>query len=824
MVPWSSRRHRAVCAVVIAMILMRTPLAADERETTVHQVVENGRAASTIVIAAQPAPAAYLAAIEIQYAVERITGVEIPIARDNETVDGRRIVIGENKITRALGLSGSDFSHVEYLVEVTPRQIVLLGRDEESSVGKTIDFNARMERSGALSVQLPGMYQAQGSLRAAYHLLEHCGVRYYGPREYQCHFPTGKTLEVESFRVRREPAIKYTNGLTADRGRRLGWPIQKILYDDPTSDEVLLFARRMRTGGKPWYVNHTYHHMMYKARFGKQPDPRHPQVYQGFKKEFWPPEGSRSTQFCYTSEALAQQVARDAADYFDGKLADTPYRLPVQGMDLFPVVPNDAGNYCTCDRCQAWLSPSKDRRLPGVFGDGTATDYVFNFANMVARHLAKTHPDKRIAVLAYEGYLWAPLACALEPNVVAVPCMVTCSYWNRAQRDSDWKAYRFWQEKSARDDSPFYLWNYFHHPEEIGVIRKHKVFPQFSPTWIHQWARRYREDGVDGVFLCGWGEGLDFYTLMKSYDDPGFDLNAFLDEYFVKSFGPVSGSHLRKFHDLIETISTAPENYGGSLSERVFWEIQGSSEHLAQLETHLLAAEKALPDMLSERRFAPWKNLMTYMKEGHYEWKAKKETLLRKAPHTRIADGYIHPAAVYASGGNRHYRLVTGHHMIEETPGVFGTRKARLNVTNDGDRGFEFYGGPDGINVTFDMGDVYELDEIRIWNFQQNRGCRLNRKGMKYVKIEVSHESDELSSWRHFTAARIPIANDKEAFEASLVLPARSTKARYVRITAVGGPGEGNWAEPDYHSATWAGLGQVRFYGKRSHPPDSSLR
>ena len=123
------RQNRVAYAILFTIALMRTPLVADDRETTVHEIVKNGKAASTIVIAVHPTPAAYLAAIEIQSAIKKITGVEIPIVRDNEKVDGRRIVLGENEITRAMGLSGSDFSHVEYMVEVTPQRIVLFADD-----------------------------------------------------------------------------------------------------------------------------------------------------------------------------------------------------------------------------------------------------------------------------------------------------------------------------------------------------------------------------------------------------------------------------------------------------------------------------------------------------------------------------------------------------------------------------------------------------------------------------------------------------------------------------------------------------------------------
>ena len=723
--------------------------------------------------------------------------------------------MGESIATRQLGLDPDGFSSVEYQVSSSPKRVILYGKDAQTSKGRIINIATATGEEGSHKLQIPGMYEPQGSLRAAYHFIESLGVRFYGPRAFQCVYPSTKNLSAAVCEIRREPVIKYTNGLCSDAGERPSWAIQKILYDDPSSEEVLLFARRLRTGGRPWYANHTYHHMHYRARFGKHPDPAHADLHVGYRPAFWPPEGSSSHQLCYSSEALADQVAQDAADYFDGKLAATSYGLPVQGMDLFPVVPNDAGGYCTCEKCQVQLRPYVDRKTPGAFGNGVATDYVFEFANMVARRVARTHPDKKIAVLAYEGYFWKPARITLEPNVVAVPCLLTCTHWNPVQRKNDEEAYRFWSAQNERSGSGTYVWNYYHHPGEIGAIRKHKVFAQFTPKDIHARARQYAQDGVEGVFLCGWGEGLDFYLMMKGFDDPSFDLDAFLNEYFEQSFGPAAGPKLRLFYDEMERIVRDPANYSSTLNQRVFWELHGHAKNLDRLEGYMEEARAALSDSLAVRRFGAWDNLMKHLREGRQEWLDTKQVLLAKPEHLSLARDYIDPVAVYASGGQRHYRLITGQHMIEAIPGVFGTREAQLNITTDGDRPFEYHNGPDGISVTFDLGDVYVLDELRIWNFAQNRGYGLTRKGMRNVEIHVAHESDELSAWRLLQEATIPEGHDRQAFAASLVIPCGGEPVRYLRIRAKGGTSKGNhWDQGDKGNGRWAGLGQVRMYGR----------
>jgi hypothetical protein len=287
-------------------------------------------------------------------------------------------------------------------------------------------------------------------------------------------------------------------------------------------------------------------------------------------------------------------------------------------------VPNDAYGFCTCEKCTASYTAYAKPSTPGAFGSGDYSDNFFGFLNRVAQRLAKTHPDKYIATLAYEGYFWPPKNVKLEPNILVAPCPITCDHWKNVQRKNDTAAVDYWMRRAKQLKHPSHLWNYWHHPEELGVVRSHKVFPQFSPAHIHRLAHSYGQNNVDGVFLCGWGEGLDFYVLMKCFDDPNLNLDALLDEYFTLSFGLKAGSLLKQFYRRIETISMEPMNGPVEVNEQFFWEIQGNEKTLAQLEGLLDKAETMLPEGdLPRARFAAWRNLMEYMKQGRAEWLAK---------------------------------------------------------------------------------------------------------------------------------------------------------------------------------------------------------
>lgn len=815
-------RYAFVIVILMAVssckISTLTNVAAAESRKIV--LVRDGAPSSSIVISQTATPAATLAALELQTCIREISGAIIPVVKDDKDVPGTRILVGESNFTRALGVTATSLKPLEYLIDFRPDTVILLGHDAKDSSGRTIDYSKAISDSGAKEhmVTLPGMYDNQGSLRATYDFLERfCGVRFYGPKAFMVHFPKKDDLAVQGKRIQRAPAIKYTNGLCNDQHGGLSWPLQKNMYDNACSEEVLLFARRLRTGGENWYVNHTFEHLNYKDRFLKE-NPKRPELFEGYRPEFFPPKGSPSHQLCYSSEALAKQVAKDAADFFDNKLGRKQHGLDafVGKSSIFPVVPLDCGNYCTCEKCSAALARGKGKRT-APFNSGETSYYVFNFVNMVARELAKTHPDKYAGALAYEQYYWKPEGLEIEPNVAVAPCVVVCNWWHNDTRENEMKWYKEWVKDHKRRGAPLYLWNYYHHPEEIGVMSGHKVFPHFSAHHIAELAKIYAGDDVRGVFLCGWGEGLDFYITMKFFDDPTLDPDDVLNEFFAKFFG-AAAEPMKKFYALIEKTGTDPKSYPQDrpLGQDVFWDVLGTRARLEQLQEYIDEANKLARTDLEKRRVAVWdKGVMQYMREGHSEYQKLRAKITAKAPHDSVVDGYIHPVDVKASRQDTPpYNLVTGFQMVESPAGAFGSREALLDIRNDADR--HWHGWGENTWVQFDLGELYDLDEIRIWNYQQNRGYGLTRRGMKNIEIE-GNATSELSTWKLIAKMDLPIGDDKNAFPASAVIDAKRIRCRFVRIKAIGPPGVGNWQDSKIKESN-IGLGQVRFYGRRKEP------
>jgi len=143
------------------------------------KLVEEGQPRVTILIPSSAAPAPKLAALELQYCVEKISGAKLPIRVLNRPFSGVRMQLdgaefAENQATpETLNLR-----RYEYVIDCSPAGVVLLGQDARDTTGAEINYAAATgQGADPAIVKLPGMFDDQGTLRAAYDFLERfCGV------------------------------------------------------------------------------------------------------------------------------------------------------------------------------------------------------------------------------------------------------------------------------------------------------------------------------------------------------------------------------------------------------------------------------------------------------------------------------------------------------------------------------------------------------------------------------------------------------------------------------------------------------------------------
>jgi len=606
----------ALTMMVTAALCLSVSAAASNEAATVT-LVKHGTPDASIVVAENPTPSAHLAALEIQYHIQKITGAVLPIQTDREETTGTRILVGQSKQTSLLGINGDNFKPLEYLIQIRPDTIVLIGRDwrdtednskelGRSTYGDTlashrheIDYHKATGRDaqGAKPITLPGFFDDQGTCYAAYHFLEkYCGVRWYGPTKLNIVLPSYKTLTVSGGTIRRARDLKHVHATGGS------WPIIKAQWNHPNADELNLYWRRLRVGGEKWAGNHTIHRSTVQSIFN---DPEYQAQGRG-----------KGSQVCYTHPKLIQKTVQVARDYFDGK--GLPAGLKAMG-DYFAVVPDDNASWCQCDRCREVLAISRaDKRGAGFFSNASSSYYIFNFVNEVAKEVRKTHPDKFIATLAYASYAYPPKNLKLEPNISVAPCLQTCYGYDQKVFANDMVLYNAWVADEGRR---IYLWNYFHHPLEPAVIGKWNCFPCFAPDVISREVKRYHKDGVRGVFLCGIGQQLDYYLYMQTAFNVETDYQELVDEFFSRYFG-AAGAPMKRFYARIVEINRAEGVVGRS--RELSWRRLGTQDRMEELQGYIKEATELAGTDVEKQRVETWKTgVWDYMKTGYDSFHAK---------------------------------------------------------------------------------------------------------------------------------------------------------------------------------------------------------
>lgn len=598
-------------------------LAAGRMVGTNVWLVRNGQPNATIVVAQQPTPSAAFAALELRYHLKRITGVELPLANDSQTVAGCRILVGESRAMAALKLGADDLPAQGYRIQVSPDTILLAGRDWQDtpanraeaghsisgfslqSARQVVNYNEVTHGYGPTSIELPGLFDEQGTCHAVYDFLERfCGVRWYGPTELNLVAPATNSVWVPVVQVQRSRDLKLVDGFGG------GWPIINQQWNRPGNDELAVFHRRLRAGGERWSANHTINEGTMKpgGLFG---DPSFKAI------------GS-ANQLCYTHPGLIQTVARVAKDYFDGAYAGRELPPGIQAMGSYlALVPDDSANWCKCTNCAAVLARSRqDTRGQGQFSHAADSYYIFRFVNEVAKLVRRTHPDKYLAALAYWGYYYKPLNLALEPNISVAPCIQTCYACVPATYTNELSGYLEWVAEARQTGRPLFMWNYFHHPMEPAVIGGWQCFPSFLPHAVSTEVKRYVRDGIRGVYLCGIGQQLDYYIYMKTAFDAATDCDALMDEFFREYFG-AAGEPLKRFYLRIEQIHQA-QGVLGTSKERS-WGLLGTPDRMADLESCInqaLVLSASSPPTIRQR-VDTWKvGVWDYMKAGFDAYRA----------------------------------------------------------------------------------------------------------------------------------------------------------------------------------------------------------
>jgi hypothetical protein len=645
---------------------------AQAQEAVTLGLTRDGQPAATIVLAEKPTRSAQLAAAELQEHVRLISGAALPVANDAAEVKGTRILVGESKATQALGLKNADFKPQEYLIRFAPDLLVLMGRDKE-------DF-AKLDYKNPDGVTIPSGFEEQGTCYAAYDFLErHCGVRWYLPTDLGTVYDPAPTLKVTGTERRRMPGMDLRSGLYdyhpklrapyQDGWRRL--PVDLIGPVFGGRNEVLpwreqvLFCRRMRQGGIEGCPAGGHSFYGYYARFWEQDkDPARAKLFEGSHPEFFAQgyEG-RPPKMCLSSEALVQQVAKDARTFFDGKwVVQQENNEPWTGNDYFPIGDmDDGGAWCKCPDCQALLAKGAIGWQGSYFhGRRSGQELLLAFVNRVAREVAKTHPDKHLATYDYGPGTKPSRLEKLEPNVAMGRVMNPRRLWNTLEWHHNLECMQAWRTDSP--ERPRYLWFHYLFPltgaaytannPQNNALRgapEWYPFPGFFAHKVVEQMALYRHYGYRGYYveissappagqaLWLWDQ-LEVYVTLQLAFDPSQDGNKLIDEFFARYYG-AAAKPMQGFYEMVEEIYCNPNNYpymtpeAGDQDEKIAWEYLGTEPRMDKLERLMKEAHALAQTEPAKARVALFdKGVWQVMLKGRQSHLAKQRQPAAAAP------------------------------------------------------------------------------------------------------------------------------------------------------------------------------------------------
>ncbi len=463
----------------------------------------DGEARAVLVLPEEPHENERLAADEIAEHIELISGTSLDVVGAGQEPEGLLLVrIGEAAdagLENEIREKGDD-----------PFAFALFVNDDE--------------------VQLRGL-SPEGTLAAAYELLEQLGVRWYMPGEIGRVVPENSTVTLSRQQTVQSPSFKGRRG-------------SRNVPD--------LWNKRLRMGGESRYGRHGIEPFTGRSR-RRAAFEENPEFFALIDGE------RRNRQLCLTNSTDnldENELFETVVDYYRDYLRENP------DTDVLNMGPNDGGGMCECDHCRA-LDP--DVLNPLSTPEPSYTDRYIWFFNHLTDALSDEFPDVRIGKYAYSRHLRWPEDVEPKDNLaISLAPIHVCRRHgpnNPICPESNFPIYAFERWAPYVDVEGGYMGDrgYLYHLADPGfhypiIHRLREEIPAFYDLGVRVWAA----DPAD--FWATQNPGM--YVAAKLLWDHTADVDAIVDEFYEKFYGPAS-EPMRAYHELLDdTVRDAPYHTG----------------------------------------------------------------------------------------------------------------------------------------------------------------------------------------------------------------------------------------------------------------------
>lgn len=521
-------------------------------------IVRGGEAQAEIVLPEAPLRTTKLAADELQTVLARITGAVLPIVTAPTPGCPAQVYVGASPLAARLGVTDEGLPYGAFRIVSGGDWLALVGHDSEYTPIEPWAHNweDRFRVYGEWDVLTGatwgspfvgthrrycpalGIWEAdeRGSFNAVNEFLRDLGARWYFPGELGECLPRLDTVAL--------PAVNRTV--------RPDFPMRHLLFyyhefwtgveGAPTNVEDILWQMRLGLFASQEVVGSVMGHGTTLVHSRDEVKQAHPEYYalRG---------GERDTDHygwggapCLSSEGLLEDNVRLVRALYDH------YREP-----MVSVAPQDGYDGCECELCAGKATPERGPQ-------GLLSDYVWGYADRVAREVYRTHPDRKVSCIAYQPYLLPPLALErLSPNMAVILCRARGDFIDPEKRREYSDLVRDWRAKLPSPE--LYTWDYYLHAQPGTTCEGVPVyFPHIIAADLRalkgvsrgehvEVYRNWMEDGDTWDALAA--NHLNCYVTARLYWDADQDVDALLADYYERFYGPAR-AEMRAFVEYAE--------------------------------------------------------------------------------------------------------------------------------------------------------------------------------------------------------------------------------------------------------------------------------
>jgi hypothetical protein len=462
---------------------------------------------------------------DLQKFIAAATGVKLEIVRNKIATNA--IVLGDCPEAAALGLVGAKMPPEGFAIKTAPNCVFIAGNGVKWGV---------------------------------YEFLErYIGMRWYFPQET----PTGPELGLDIPRTKTlvVPPV-WLEDAPVFRLREM-WPGCSDTWHGGGVD--LSGVQTFLRSGNSWPTRVLVH----QPNWSKMEDVKKssPEVFQ------LKADGSRDYNvLCYGNPKTLEFYLQGIQNFLDKK---QPLYAPISADKAITVSPADVELACYCPDCRKLWDENGG-------GYGTASKVMATFVDKLAREVAKRWPKEgfTVAFLPYLNYQAAPDGFAFPGNVEAQICGMPglAAYKEPAILASEQANIDKWIKISGRKIQD---WHYNCWPA-------HKIAAAYQYPHVVKNYYSANRDKTVGTFINGTGnhwprQHISLYCWLKVLWNPDFDVDAAVDEFCARMFGPAAGT----MRELLGMQISGWENSrwpGGRFSPKGVYETSFPREDVKKME------------------------------------------------------------------------------------------------------------------------------------------------------------------------------------------------------------------------------------------------